>query len=256
MKKIIFVAFISILLSGCSYLTPVVNETEPAPVINETEPISEEVKIESQTKNIEESNDNYLAKASYPEFSIANQEIENNLNAGIKNKVDVLINNFLDIADFEEPILETLDLGSQTDIGYEIYSQTEEVISIGFSYYSYISGAAHGFNGYESFSYDLVNDQEIELVDLFVSDSNYLEALSYMATEHFDNKFEPETWFTEGVEHYIENFSKFVLTQDAIIFLFENYQVVPYVLGPQEWEVKYEDIYALLAEDGPVKYFK
>ncbi|MFC1598968.1 DUF3298 domain-containing protein [Patescibacteria group bacterium] len=256
MKKIIFVVFISILLSGCSYLTPVVNETEPAPVINETEPISEEVKIDSQTKTIDQSNDSFLASASYPEFSMANKEIEANLNAGIKNKVDVLMNNFLDIADTDEPIMETLDLGSQTDIGYEIYSQTEEVISIGFSYYSYISGAAHGFNGYESFSYDLVNDQQIELVDIFVSDSNYLEALSYMATEYFDNKFEPDTWFTEGVEPDSVNFSKFVLTQDAIIFLFDNYAVVPYVLGLQEWEVKYEDIFALLNEDGPVKYFK
>jgi len=81
------------------------------------------------------------------------------------------------------------------DIDCECYFDNN-LLSIKFIIYEYMAGAAHGYNGYNSFNYDLLNGQEIDIADLFYEDADYLMALSQIATDYFDQQFEPDVWFT------------------------------------------------------------
>ena len=48
--------------------------------------------------------------------------------------------------------------------------------------------------------------------------------------------------FTDGLEAKKENYERFNLKKDSVIFYFPEYQIAPYVAGPQQIEIKLNDL--------------
>ncbi len=117
------------------------------------------------------------------------------------------------------------------------------------------SGGAHGYEDVGTFNYDLKNNHEITLADMFPTDQNYLQTISGFARNeliaHFKDVYradapgktvkEQEQWFNDsivsaikdGTTPTIENFQNFTIEPHTITFYFPRYQVASYAAGEQ-----------------------
>ena len=121
------------------------------------------------------------------------------------------------------------------------------MISIKFSVSEYYSGAAHPNNYILVFNYDIAQDKEIVLKDLFLSENDYLVMLSDLTKSALLDRFEEDLeimqdWIETGTEPKEENFQDFGFTEDSLIIYFKPYQVGPYAIGAQEVEILFEDL--------------
>jgi hypothetical protein len=121
------------------------------------------------------------------------------------------------------------------------YSVTENahLISYDFQIYQF-AGGAHGGTVAETYTFDKKTGERIELADLFVSESPYLERISahtrarLLATL---GEYKDEKWITEGTLPSTKNFQSFLVDGDSLTIIFGQYQVGPYVLGMPEIQV-------------------
>jgi hypothetical protein len=110
------------------------------------------------------------------------------------------------------------------------------------------SGGAHGYEMLTSFNYDVKNEREIKLADLFPNDANYLKTISDLTrkdlTAQFKKRLNIKTkadeanfkdsvlpMMMDGTSPKEDNFSVFTFTSDKVIIYFNQYQVAPYSMG-------------------------
>ncbi|MFC1656250.1 RsiV family protein [Patescibacteria group bacterium] len=248
MKKLIPLVIL-LAFAGCTPTITPEQEQEPQ---EEVAPVEETVVEEAREitdadlgvseKSIEEETEHYTIYVVYPETIGATK-----LNQVIEDHVQETIDFFK--AEVEEtlPYLEDLeDIGkSSLYITYEIHTLSTKLASIQFGNSHYSAGAAHP-NFYTSvLNYDMQENKEIELVDLFVEDSEYLVTLSdYVIPELADQmmidfEYTDLEWITQGAAPEEVNYSAFVFNTDGLWFTFDPYIVGPYAIGPQYITVPY-----------------
>lgn len=126
--------------------------------------------------------------------------------------------------------------------------------------YGGFNGGAHGYENKISFNYDVKNQKNIELKDLFINNPDYLNYLSAQSRDLLkkqdfavlndeDKKsFENEESIKEyeknvtdsidsGTEPKEENFSVFTFVENKIKIYFGQYQVGSYAIGMPEVEI-------------------
>jgi hypothetical protein len=239
MKKIIILVVVILLLAGCQYL-PASRQNINWSVPDNLNIVPRE-QADYENVSLEEHTDLYDLTGNYPEFILNDQIKQNQINAEVKNKVDLLVNNFKQGA---SEVTEDLfpELISELDFDYGIDNMDNELISINFEIFTYNAGAAHGMDYFETLNYDLLKDKKLTLQDVFRADTKYLEKLSKIGNEYFSEQFEEGYFHPEGVEPRNENWVNFTLTQDSIIFYFSDYAVAPYSEGTQELEINLVDL--------------
>ncbi len=142
-------------------------------------------------------------------------------------------------------------------VDFSIVQSNQNYISFVLKYGGY-SGGAHGYETKKSFAYDLVNQKEITLSDLYEGDPQYLNTISLKTREVLEKKIleesenqslmEDEKERKEYIENILEmmregsgpsldNFSNFTFTKDKIKIYFGQYQVFPYAMGAPEVEI-------------------
>lgn len=140
------------------------------------------------------------------------------------------------------------------NVAYETYeltpAETTEfspaVLTIAFSVYEY-SGGANGMGYYETLSFDTTNGVPLEFEDVFVEGS--LPQLSTLvqgklATQLGDMS-DPE-FIALGTGEIADNYRSFALTNEAVIFFFDEYQVAAGAAGPQTLSIPIAEIQDLL----------
>lgn len=213
--------------------------------------------INYKTEVINQEQENYIINFKYPEIVYSDQAKQDSVNQAVLQIVNTEVNSFKDsVSEFDLSDMDLPNLTSSLNADYEIHYFDQDLISLSWQIYYYAAGAAHGFSYWQTLNYDIVNQKQIGLVDLFVPDSSYIEALSYMAETEFDEVFAQDEWFREGVEPDITNFQSFVITADSLVFLFDDYQVAAYVYGPQKLEIKYSDMGALINKNNYLEDLK
>jgi hypothetical protein len=146
-------------------------------------------------------------------------------------------------------VTEAKDLQIREDNQYQLYVDTRvatstKTISYLISVYQY-TGGAHGMTNVTTFNYD---SKGKILAPLDVFTPNYLEVLAPMARKYFYDTmgdYTQPTAIDSGTEPTNENYSSWYLTDLNVVFIFEEYQVGPYVLGIQEYPIpknKIQDI--------------
>ncbi|MBA4336572.1 hypothetical protein C0416_02235 [bacterium] len=238
MKKMSLIALSIILLSGCQQ-----------PVLDL--PIVETPKEHSaETVTYEEETGTYIIKIEYPKLDYTEE-----INQKIKKKIDSEIKLFIEEADSLELSAEEIEeFGygkSGLWIDYAVYLLTDEYISLSLESSIYNSGAAHPYSYTEVFNYDIKNDKELLLVDMFAPDTMFWEAISAtvipkIKDKLYEDEFADDSWIDEGAGPDSKNFSAFNITENGFIFHFFPYQVAAYAAGPQEIEVKFEELGAIL----------
>lgn len=134
-------------------------------------------------------------------------------------------------------------------ITYSIYQYSEDIVSVKFDIYEY-SGGAHGNHYFETFTFDLVNQQVLNFEDLFQEEFDPLLTIAPIVQTDLEAKLSEmgdSQWIQDGTGSNINNYRNFVVTNDTLVLLFPPYQVAPYVAGSQVVEIPLADLQAILA---------
>jgi hypothetical protein len=102
-------------------------------------------------------------------------------------------------------------------------------------------------------NYDLDHAKVLDLVDVFKPGSKYLETLASYATQELRKA--DRLVFPEGAEPTPDNYHSWNITQDGLRINFDDYQVTPHAVGPQQVVVPYSELKSLIRPDGPLAAF-
>jgi len=151
---------------------------------------------------------------------------------------------------------------------YEVTLLTDNLVSLKIIFYEYDAGAAHGNSWTVTFNYQLKPAFPIDLHSLFRPDVSYnppdhlkiiseycLNDLKRQARQDDEEGNGEGFLFEDGLSPIPENFEKFNVTEHALVFTFDPYQVGAYVWGIRLVEIPYSKIREYLNGDSPLKPF-
>lgn len=164
----------------------------------------------------------------------------------LNNEVLKLVNSKMDM--FKEDVEKSLELTDKVftlDIKFNI-SSYNEFISIEFDIF-YDFGGAHPNTYTETINYNSKEDKIVTIDDLMKKNDDLLNKLH----DYFYNKLKEnerlkqvynERMFEDGLRPIKENFKNFVFTKEGMIFIFNRYQIAPYVAGDFRELIIYDNI--------------
>lgn len=130
-----------------------------------------------------------------------------------------------------------------------IKSDQDHLLSVRFSFQGYLTGMAHPFHYHRVLNYDIDSGQKIELDELFIPGSNYLEVISDYVRETLSKSLEDKKMIAQGTAPTAENFKFWNIKPNGLLFTFDEYQVAPYVFGAQTVLVPYSVLKDVLAPE-------
>lgn len=242
--SVIIAGIIFIILSGLYFFSGKTCDIKPV-YLDEKKTIS--------SRAVKENTENYSINVSYPAITLENKEAQDKINQEIESIVNSEVSFFKDAHD--EMGTTGMDwMVSALNMDYGVSLLTNKTISILFTKDRYISGAAHPIMGYDVLNYDLKNNKQISLADIFKDYPDYLEKISEYCKQILAVKVGEFGLNEDGVSADEENFKKFIIKDNSVVILFEPYQVAAYAAGSQEVEVPF-DLSNLKAEKqivGPI----
>ncbi|MFA5877829.1 MAG: RsiV family protein [Candidatus Staskawiczbacteria bacterium] len=219
-------------------------------------PTSSSVAPEIKNVNVDETTGKYEVRAKYPEFNGSSAFFD--LNNLVREKIQSAIDGFK--ADAEQNSIAEVGALSSIQIDYETFAFNDKIASIRFGTEYYIAGMAHPNFYYETLNYNLKDNKEIILVDLFSSGSDYLSVLSTISREVLKNQIESdyysEDFVNPGTEPSLENFQVFNFTSDKLTITFNPYQVGPWVAGPQFVEIPFDQLGDITGESETIQLIR
>ena len=126
---------------------------------------------------------------------------------------------------------------------YRIVRNDEVVISLEYVIDRFNSGNAHGGRGTRVQNFLIRPFQPIGVMDL-LNDLSSLQDLSDLIRKKLlsSGKYEDEEWVRRGTEPQDKNFSRFVIENHCIRFIFEEYQIDCYAVGRQALSVGFNEM--------------
>jgi hypothetical protein len=148
-------------------------------------------------------------------------------------------------------------------IGYHVEYTDNNLISVNFRTSRYSIKMSHVTDSF-SINYDLKNGKELELADLFKHNTKYLEIISEHCLKELrsrkDNLKTPDISgiintlasddLTNAVAPETENFKKWNITPDGLMFSFNPYIVGPYPVEPEIIIVPYDKLKDMIKPNG------
>jgi hypothetical protein len=125
------------------------------------------------------------------------------------------------------------------NISNETYKFSEDIQTVVFNM-SFYTGGAHPNSGYKSFTFDVKQDKELTLNDVFLNGNIPWDTISQLVQDDLKTQLADmadATTIEQGTGTNPDNYKNWALTSDALIFFFDPYQVAPYVAGPQKVEI-------------------
>ncbi len=137
---------------------------------------------------------------------------------------------------------------------YDTLLANDDVISILFDDANF-TGGAHGNSGSATVNFDLKNNRELKLADIFAPNSNYLKIISAYSTADLKPRLQKDgvldnEMLGDGTAPKEENFKSWNLTKKGLQINFDAYQVAAYVEGPQVVVIPYGKLQNILRKDG------
>lgn len=188
-------------------------------------------------ETIIEYGDNILISAHYPLFGI--------------EKLDNLTKTFIlkYINDFKEQTkgnkYENVSFKDELNIDYETWAFNDKIVSIKYSVFMNMPYYAHPDTRVDTAVYDLNSQNEIHLDDIMQGD--YLSRISELTIKNLSSNEKYSDYldsdiFKTGIKPIKENYSKFILKKDKIVFSFQKYQIFPGAAGEPEVEISYNEL--------------
>ena len=275
--KLIIASFILLIILACNALGPVPTVT-PSPVAptgtiiptatdvatsvppsptatiaptSTPPPLSQQVTLISTSFNETNQSPPYTITSQTPQLAGSDdpraQAFNQRLNDLVQKEVDLHRQGFL-----QNPVPPITENGSSLDVTYALVSQSGDIWSLKLTFSFYSDGAAHPGHYSMTVNFDLGQGRELALGDLFLPNSNYLEAISqYCITELSKQPFF-EGPFRDGAAPTPENYRNWNIAPEGLMITFDEYQVAPYAAGPQTVIVPYSSLQAVINPEGPL----
>jgi hypothetical protein len=172
----------------------------------------------------------------YPQFP----DLPKQFNDKIRTLVDEEVRVFQQNVSESENELTVESAPFYLSLGWTPVQLNKEMISI-LVRTSLYTGGAHGSENVQTFTYDIVNKEEVTLRNLFADTPDYLNKISQFAindlktTLYYALGSEPNiNMIMDGASPKETNFSRFTLSSSGVVtFYFPQYQVAPYAAGEQ-----------------------
>jgi hypothetical protein len=186
----------------------------------------------------------YAIEATYPQL------VERSVQAGafnkaVKDHVTGLVNEFKSdvyaMTDEDRRFLPE-DVDYTFDLGYEIGTAGPAIISVDVGVETY-TGGAHGAHWSTPLNFDMRSGKTMKLANLFKPGSGYIKLISDICISDLKKQMKDSAdyeWIGNGAGPKEENFKSWVVTAEGLKFIFDEYQVGPYVAGAFEVVVPYE----------------
>ncbi|HLB41511.1 MAG TPA: RsiV family protein [Gammaproteobacteria bacterium] len=127
------------------------------------------------------------------------------------------------------------------------------IISVRFSVEGYIAGMAHPYHHHRVINFDLESAQPLELVDIFKSDSAYLDVLANYSNTTLLKRFKKSgDTVAKGTAPQLQNYKNWNVNPEGILITFDEYQVAPYYYGSQTVLVPYSTLMNLIVPYSPM----
>ena len=167
--------------------------------------------------------------------------------------VDALVRG--NIASFRNNVLEKspdppISVGSSYNLKYDQLSPLGQIISLKFMINTYFDGAAHPGEQNLTFTYDLVAGQKLNLEQLFVLGSDYLDRIASSCKMQLNLR---DIAYNEaGADPTVENYHNWNITADGLLITFDMYQVAAAAAGSQTVLVPYGELREIIDSHGPL----
>lgn len=174
-------------------------------------------------KNIYEEADTYVLDVVYPQFGVSS----------IDTQIQQLVEN--SVAEFKtlppNPP-ESVIAKHSMDALYDSVYVGPDVVSFRLVISQY-TGGAHPLSLVSGLNFDRSTGRQLLQQDAFAMIGMTAEQVSIAATAELKAKL-GDVLFEEGVNSNPENFSSFVISEDSVTFIFQEYQVAAYAAGVQQ----------------------
>lgn len=225
LKKISFLVITSIILLATISL--------------QAQDVSQKDNIISRQYRDSNSKDKWKIEVEYPELKLDNKNIAKDFNKLSKSLV------MAQVSEFKKMFLSDGNSSETTydmSISYTVERINENLISLLFFGREY-TGGAHGNSWSFVLNYDLKNNRQLVLSDLFHKGNNFLAIISKQSIVQIvakQGESSVKEWVEGGAGKNIENFKSWVITKEGLKFTFDPYQVASYAEGIFTTVVPYE----------------
>mgnify|MGYP001170177308 CR=1 FL=1 len=198
----------------------------------------------------------YTIKVTYPLFkNINNSAAEAKLNQLLADKVNEEIVAFKkEVAARKTNTAIPQDFKSYLTIDYKVEYLSNQIASILFNEEAMLAGDAHPGHKTTTVNYNLEDNKNIVLTDLFAEGSGYLTFLSNNTIKYLKGlNISNDEMINAGAGPEAKNYANFYITDQAIVFVFDYYTVAPGVAGVQKAFFPFPSIKNMLIQDGILK---
>lgn len=175
----------------------------------------------------------YSIDVEYPVLSgMSDLKIQKIINLDIFDAVSKIQNGFIQDVAQTNPY----NIGDENTllVRYETFALSRRVASFEIEISEYNIGAAHPGDFIETLNYDLLSGHLLALGDIFQPQSPYLSRVSEISIANLSQQLGRQglsDWQQEGARPVAENYQNFVLTDSALVIIFNPYQVAPSAAG-------------------------
>jgi hypothetical protein len=134
---------------------------------------------------------------------------------------------------------------------YDLLFQSGTLVSIKLTFVG-DTGGAHPYIDILTVNYDLAQSRQVALSDLFLPNSNYLEAISNYCITELGKQPGFTGPFQDGARPTPENYRNWNITREGVLITFGAYQVMPGASGPITVLVPYNELQAVINPAGPL----
>jgi hypothetical protein len=248
LRNILVLCIVIISMPACGTPSAVASPTELPPTIP---PMVEPLQLTSTSFNENSDTPIYTITAEIPTLADAQSSNVQAFNARMKGIVDEEIAVFK-LGTTELPA-ELAQSPSSFDVSYQLISQKANIWSVQLHFMGYMAGAAHPYTFSRTVNFDLQNSVEIQLEELFLPSSNYLEVISeYCKAELSRRDIGFEEGFQVGASAAPENYRNWNLSEDGLVITFDQGQVTAYAVGPQTVVVPFDVLQDVIDVEGPL----
>lgn len=216
-------------------------------------------KVVPKNKNEKNRSMYYSMDITYPQITGRGTTVaEQAFNERVNMIVNEEMQQFKNSVQLDVPHMKTLPREVRNNtfkIDYDIDVIHElALVSVRFTIQGMQAGRAHPYRSHRVLNFDLVQNKELTLGDLFKSDAKYLDAIANFSSNQLKNTVnEKDKWMIdEGAKAIAKNYKNWNIEKGALLITFDEYQVAPYVYGPQEVEIPYTHLQNLLSPQAQI----
>ncbi|MGC9046836.1 MAG: RsiV family protein [Minisyncoccia bacterium] len=191
-------------------------------------------------KHFYKSLDDYELNINYP--FIPNYKFQYFDNLIIKDVINSNVFNFQNNLKSFSLRNSTSGIKSYLTINYKVIEATSSFIGVLFDLETYIAGTPHPFDYYDVLNFDLNSNKKLQLSDLFVAPSSYLQKISDFAAKDIiqqikQGKYDSSEGYIKScncLSPVLDNFKNFIINKSGLSFYFPVYVLGPYAAGPAQ----------------------